>query len=78
MYGAQIFAAWGRIGSEIRMKAYVPIFSMMLASKTEPTVGALPCASGSHVWNGHIGTLIAKPRNSPRNTRFWKGRPPKC
>ena len=25
------------------------------------------CASGSHVWNGNIGTLIAKPRKSPAN-----------
>ena len=23
------------------------------------------CASGSHVWNGNIGTLMAKPRNMP-------------
>ncbi len=32
---------------------------------TEPTVGAWVCASGSHVWNGNIGTLMAKPRNIP-------------
>ena len=26
---------------------------------TEPAVGASVWASGSHVWNGNIGTLIA-------------------
>ena len=40
----------------------------MAASRTEPTVGASVCASGSQVWNGNIGTLIAKPRNSPANS----------
>jgi hypothetical protein len=29
-------------------------------------------ASGSQVWNGHIGTLIAKPRKMPRNAQVWK------
>ena len=43
------------------MKPYVPIFSMTPASSTEPIVGASVWASGSHVWNGHIGTLTAKP-----------------
>ena len=41
---------------------------MIAASSTEPTVGASVCASGSQVWNGNIGTLIAKPRNMPANT----------
>ncbi len=41
---------------------------MIAASSTEPTVGASVCASGSQVWNGNIGTLIAKPRNMPPNT----------
>ena len=27
---------------------------------TEPAVGASTWASGSHVWKGNIGTLIAK------------------
>ena len=43
----------------------MPSFSRIAASSTEPTVGASVCASGSQVWNGNIGTLIAKPRNSP-------------
>ncbi len=29
---------------------------------TEPAVGASTCASGSQVWNGNIGTLMAKAR----------------
>src|SRR3954467_4505648 len=32
---------------------------------TEPTVGASVWASGSQVWNGNIGTLMAKPMKSP-------------
>ena len=52
---------------------------------TEPCVGAWVCASGSHVWNGNIGTFTAKPMNIPAkiqiavvsgmsipfSTRYW-------
>ena len=68
--GAQSSAAFGRTGRAIRMKPYVPSFSMIAARSTEPTVGASVWASGSQVWNGNIGTLIAKPRNSPAKIRF--------
>ena len=54
------------------MKPYVPIFSMIPASRTEPIVGASVCASGSHVWNGHIGTFTAKPSAIAPNTISWK------
>ncbi len=37
---------------------------------TEPWVGAWVWASGSHVWNGNIGTLMANPMNIPANTRL--------
>src|SRR5205823_13099268 len=37
----------------------------MAARITEPTVGASVWASGSQVWNGNIGTLMAKPMNRP-------------
>ena len=40
----------------------------MAASRTDPTVGAAVCASGSQVWNGHIGTFTANPRNMAPNT----------
>ena len=53
------------------MKPYVPIFSMIPASSTEPIVGASVWASGSHVWNGHIGTLIANPRAIAPKTISW-------
>ena len=37
-------------------------------------VGASTCASGSHVWNGNIGTLIAKARkNAPNSHRAATG-----
>ena len=32
---------------------------------TEPTVGACVWASGSHVWNGNMGTFTPKPTNIP-------------
>jgi hypothetical protein len=50
------------------MKPYVPIFRRTAARMTEPAVGASVCASGSHVWNGNIGTLMANPRKNARKT----------
>jgi hypothetical protein len=38
----------------------VPILSITAARSTLPAVGASTWASGSQVWNGKIGTLIAK------------------
>jgi hypothetical protein len=77
--GAHTRAASGRTGNAILTNPYVPIFSRMPARCTEPTVGASVCASGSHVWNGHMGTLMANPRNSPMNAMFWKvGSKPAC
>src|SRR5204862_406389 len=65
IHGAHSLAASGRIGSATRTNPYVPNFSRMAARITEPTVGASVWASGSQVWNGNIGTLMAKPMNSP-------------
>src|SRR5215467_6393779 len=56
----------GKNGSEKRTNPYVPIFSRTPARITEPAVGASTCASGSHVWKGNIGTLIANPRKNAR------------
>src|SRR6266542_834849 len=64
--------ASGRIGRLNRRKPYVPIFRSTAARITEPAVGASVCASGSHVWNGNIGTLIAKPRKNARNTHHCR------
>src|SRR5438094_7474440 len=38
----------------------------MPARMTEPAVGASTCASGNQVWNGNIGTLMAKARKKAR------------
>ena len=62
--------ASGNIGSEKRTKPYVPIFSRTAARMTEPAVGASVCASGSHVWNGNIGTLIAKPKKKAKKSQI--------
>ena len=40
----------------------------MPARSTLPPVGASTWAKGSQVWKGTIGTLIAKPAKSARNT----------
>src|SRR5574337_1533915 len=63
--------AAGSIGTENRMNPYVPIFNRTPARMTEPAVGASVCASGSQVWNGNIGTLMAKAKNSPQNSHCW-------
>src|SRR5256885_15755695 len=66
--GTKCLDASGRIGRLKRRKPYVPILRRTAARITEPAVGASVCASGSHVWNGNIGTLIAKPRKKARKT----------
>src|SRR5271169_3937447 len=68
-----VIATPGKNGSEKRRNPYVPIFSSTPASITEPAVGASTCASGNHVWNGNIGTLIAKPRKNAKNSQIAAG-----
>src|SRR6478736_5302193 len=70
--GTKFFEASGRIGRLKRRKPYVPIFRRTAARMTEPAVGASVCASGSHVWNGNIGTLMAKPRKNARKTHHCR------
>src|SRR5690242_16720473 len=69
--GTKCREASGTIGSEKRRNPYVPIFSRTAARITEPAVGASVCASGSHVWNGNMGTLIANARKNARNAPTW-------
>ncbi len=57
----------GKIGNRIRRNPYTPIFNRIAASTIDPPVGAWVWASGSQVWNGQMGTLIAKPRNVAQN-----------
>ena len=52
--------ASGNIGRLNRKNPYPPIFNKIAANTTEPPVGAWTCASGNHVWNGHIGNFTAK------------------
>src|SRR5271157_4472877 len=68
-----VIATPGKNGSEKRRKPYVPIFSRTPARITEPAVGASTCASGSQVWNGNIGTLIANPRKNAKNSQIAAG-----
>src|SRR5260370_21049687 len=63
----------GSNGSEKRMKPYVPIFSKTPARMTEPAVGASVCASGSQVWNGNMGTLMANAKKKPQKSHTFRG-----
>src|ERR1039458_6046917 len=58
----------GNSASEKRMNPYVPIFNNTPARMTEPAVGASVCASGSQVWNGNIGTLMANAKKNAQNS----------
>src|ERR1019366_3329880 len=58
----------GKNGSEKRTDPDVPIFSKPPARMTEPAVGASTCASGSQVWNGNMGTLIANAKKKAQNS----------
>ena len=70
--GTNARVASGRMGRLNRMNPYVPIFRSTAARITDPAVGASVCASGSQVWNGNIGTLIAKPRKNARKTHHCR------
>src|SRR5881396_92710 len=70
--GETLTVALGRIGRLNRRKPYVPIFRRTAARITEPAVGASTWASGNQVWNGNIGTLIAKPTKNAMNTHHCK------
>src|SRR5680860_1739887 len=48
-------------GIQKRMKPYVPSLRRTAANRTEPTVGAFECASGSQMCSGHSGVLTASP-----------------
>ena len=57
MSGAKSSEASGKKPIEKRIKPYPAIFNKTPANITEPAVGASTWASGSQVWNGHIGIL---------------------
>ena len=49
----------------------VPTLSSTPTSSTAPPGWAYAAASGSQVWNGNSGALIAKATKKPRNSHFW-------
>src|SRR5580658_11837 len=65
----------GKNGKANRIKPYIPIFSRTPARMTEPAVGASTCASGSQVWNGNVGTLMAKATKDARNNKIANDEP---
>src|SRR3954468_17753304 len=69
--GASAWAAAGNSGNVNRIRPYAPSLSMIAARMTEPAVGAWTWASGSQVWNGNIGTLIANARKKARKANIW-------
>src|SRR5437016_12650519 len=71
-------ASVGSNGSEKRMKPYVPIFSNTPARMTEPAVGASVCASGSQVWKGNIGTLMANAKKKHQKSHTLSGSAKVC
>src|SRR5262245_65431366 len=71
--GPNVRLASGKRGRQKRRKPYVPIFKRTPARITLPGVGASTWASGSHVWKGKRGTLIAKDRAKARKMRHWTG-----
>ena len=70
--GANVWAAPGKSGTANRIRPYAPSFRRIAARMTEPAVGAWTWASGSQVWNGNIGTLIANARKNARKANSWR------
>ena len=72
--GVKARAASGNRGRAKRRNPYVPILSSTPARITEPAVGASTWASGSQVWNGNIGTLMAKASAKARKSQACSGK----
>ena len=49
----------------------MPTLSITPTSSTAAPGWAAVAASGSQVWNGHSGALIANAMKNPRNSHFW-------
>ena len=72
MIFVRIAGSAGSSGSEKRTNPYVPIFSRTPARMTEPAVGASVCASGSQVWKGNMGTLMANAKKKPQKSQTFR------
>ena len=70
--GAAHAVASGKMVKLTRRMPYVPILRSTPARITLIAVGASTCASGSQVWNGNIGILMAKPTKSATQHTFTR------
>src|ERR1700747_3605190 len=68
--GVKYFAPDGNSSKQYRSMPNVPTLSSTPTSSTAAPGGAAAAASGSQVWNGHSGALIANAMKNPRNSHF--------
>ena len=68
--GVKYFAPLGNSSKQYRSMPNVPTLSSTPTSSTAVPGGAAAAASGSQVWNGHSGALIANAMKKPRNSHF--------
>src|SRR6516162_8115915 len=67
--GVKYWAADGNSSRQYRIIPNVPTLSSTPTSSTAAPGWAEVAASGSQVWNGHSGALIAKATKNPRNSQ---------
>src|ERR1700739_320286 len=68
--GVNHFAPAGNSSQQYRIMPNVPTLSIMPSISTAVPGCAESAASGSQVWNGHNGALIANAMKNPRNSHF--------
>src|SRR5260370_34967894 len=68
--GVKYFAPVGNSSKQYRSIPNVPTLSSTPTSSTPAPGGADAAASGSQVWNGHSGALIAKAMKNPSNSHL--------
>src|SRR5689334_24856419 len=66
--GVKYFAPLGNSSKQYRSMPNVPTLSSTPTSSTAAPGGAAAAASGSQVWNGHSGALIANAMRSEEHT----------
>src|SRR5438270_507620 len=73
--GVKYLAPLGNSSKQYRSMPNVPTLSSTPTSSTAAPGGAAAAASGSQVWNGHSGALIANAMKNPRNSHFCTAGP---
>src|SRR5580700_10782799 len=68
--GVKYLAPAGNSSQQYRSIPKVPTLSSTPTSSTAAPGWAEAAASGSQVWNGHSGALIANAMKKPRNSHF--------